>query len=208
MQPGGFEPRPPPPLHAHAGKRGITCSLRERRNTNQGKWCRLDTGASLVLPRFGELRRSPGEGRTLSFTPNAEFAAGQGSMQFRFEKTTAANLLSRSSFVVLVDKQPQQQSYQLQLSEPGDNAFETLPIGFSQAINRERITRAMPSPAWCPAAAAAAASANWAAMGCSAIGPAGRWCGGSIRRQPCRRHRCRRRLLTIKSWLQMHSQRG
>ena len=111
-----------------------------------GQWFNLVDGQSVALPRLGALKLSA---QRLEFSPDPALRASQGSVRFTFEKTTTDNLLRRGSFEVFGGdsssdgNQQEQQSYQLQFREPrpSGGAFETQPIGFSQAINRERITR-------------------------------------------------------------------
>ena len=102
-----------------------------------GQWFSLEPRDSVSLPRLGQLQR---EGGSLIFTPNADFGAGRGSVQFSFETVSAGSVLRRSSFEVFAKKAPPLQDFRIELEEPGAG-FETQPIGFSQAINRERITR-------------------------------------------------------------------
>ncbi|MEI7664805.1 MAG: hypothetical protein WCI65_02005 [Synechococcaceae cyanobacterium ELA263] len=102
-----------------------------------GQWLFLEENTPVALPRLGILSKS---GSQLSFTPDAAFQ--RGSLQFTFEKVTSANVLSRSSFEVFANTASTVgASYRLQLQEAGGLGFESLPIQFSQAINRERISR-------------------------------------------------------------------
>ena len=95
----------------------LTAGERLLRVQANGQWFSLEPDSATELPRLGTISRI-GEGRQLSFTPNADFAAGNGSVQFSFETVSASSELRRSSFEVFADKAPPLQAFRLELAEP------------------------------------------------------------------------------------------
>ena len=112
-----------------------------------GQWIGLTKGdeTGVLLDKLGTLKHSASD--AITFTPSAPFGSSNGSIEFTFEKLDASNYIGRASAEVFAKTAAtgnlSTADYRLTIAEAGaGKPYESLPISFSQAINKERISRA------------------------------------------------------------------